>query len=498
MATNPLKKYASKRKLKQSGEPKAKTYKRKQGELQFVVQKHAASHLHYDLRLEVGGVLKSWAIPKGPSLDPSVKRLAIMVEDHPYDYRNFEGVIPSGYGAGTVMIWDCGTYTVDDESDQKSETLIQEGLKRGSIHFNLNGEKLNGRFSLVKLKQVDEGKEEWLLIKSKDAFSSSFDITQEDRSVISSKSLEEISGKASQGRDPLEKYDFITHQEKFYWEEEQITKGDLLRYYEAVAPYILPYLKDRPESLRRYPHGISGQSFFQKNMTSYPDWLETALVEHHDKTVNYMVIHDTKALLYAVNLGSIEIHPWFSRIQHLDHPDFLVLDLDPEAIDFDSVVETAHALHALLTELKVPSFCKTSGGRGLHIAIPLQAKYTYEQAKQFALLIATCIHQQLPDITSLERSPKKRQNKVYIDCFQNNFGQTLAAPYSVRARPGAFVSTPLEWSEIVPGMSPSDYTIFNIVERVKEKGDLFKPLLQKGVDLEKALKRFQKLFVCSK
>ncbi len=820
MPKNPLKKYISKRKINQSHKPKDKIFKRTQGALQFVIQKHAASRLHYDFRLEIEGVLKSWAVPKGPSLDPNIKRLAIRVEDHPYEYRDFEGIIPSGYGAGTVMIWDHGTYNVDGESSKRSEELIQEGLKKGAIHFTLKGDKLHGRFSLVKLKKDDQEKEEWILCKSKDEFSSSFDITQKDLSVVSGKSLEEISGRAYPGtcktsalrkgikakkshlikpmlatlidqpfddpdwifeikwdgfralaeldgshvsiysrnqqlfnerfplivshleqlnldavidgeivaldkegkshfqmlqnatsdkntyfyvfdilflkgrdirslplverksilkrvlqkgshvrylenvvgagvkffnlckkkglegiigkqkeslyetgqrskawvkikadlrqevvicgfteprrsrknfgaliigvykagvlhfaghvgggftekqleeikkflepviiqkcpfkslpktntavtwvkpdflcevkfkewtragtmrmpiflgmradkparavtqeksvstkkvrsaKDSLEKYDFITHKDKIYWEKEKITKGDLLIYYKSIAPYILPYLKDRPESLRRYPNGIDNKSFFQKNLVTFPEWLETIEAEHHDKTVNYMLIQDVESLLYAVNLGSIEIHPWFSRIQNLSNPDFLVFDLDPEQITFDAVVETAHVLNAILTQLKVPSFCKTSGGRGLHICIPLNAKYSYEQAKQFAVLISTLVHQQLPAITSLERSLKKRQNRVYLDCYQNNYGQTLVAPYSVRAKPGALVSTPLEWGEIKNGVSPSDYTLFNTLERLKQKGDLFKPLLQKGVDLEKTLKRLQKL-----
>lgn len=288
-------------------------------------------------------------------------------------------------------------------------------------------------------------------------------------------------------------YDFITNTDKLYWTKEKISKGDLLSYYESVAPYLLPYLKDRPETLKRYPNGISEPSFFQKNVEKHPDWLETVPIEHHDRTVHYLLIQDVRSLLFAVNLGSIEIHPWFSRVQHLENPDFLIFDLDPEAIAFDAVVETAQAIHALLTEIKVPCFCKTSGGRGLHIGVPLNARYTYEQAKQFALLIATLVHQRLPRITSLERSPKKRQKKVYIDCFQNNIGQTLAAPYSVRAKPGAPVSTPLEWSEVKKGLNPLDYNLVSTLARLKKKGDILKPLLKKGVDLEKALKRLEKL-----
>lgn len=290
-----------------------------------------------------------------------------------------------------------------------------------------------------------------------------------------------------------EKFEFITHPDKIYWEQEKITKGDVLHYYESIASFILPYLKDRPESLKRFPNGIAGSSFFQKNLVTYPEWLNTTKIQHHDKTVNYMVIQDVKSLLFAVNLGCIEIHPWFSRIENLDNPDFLIFDLDPEEIPFDRVIETAQALHTLLESIQVPSYCKTSGGRGLHIGVPLNAKYTYEQAKYFAELIALLIHHQLPEITSLERSPKKRQKKVYIDCYQNSFAQTLAAPYSLRAKSGAPVATPLEWKEVKKGLNPMHYTLFNTLERLKKKGDLFRPVLQKGIHLERSLKRLHKI-----
>lgn len=279
-----------------------------------------------------------------------------------------------------------------------------------------------------------------------------------------------------------------------YWEKEKITKGDLLDYYESIAPFILPYLMDRPEVLKRFPNGITKPSFYQKNITSYPKWLSTYEIEHHDKTVNYTLIQDLESLLYVVNLGCIEIHSWLSRVSHLEHPDFLVFDLDPENIAFDSVVVAAQALHSILETIKVPNYCKTSGGRGLHVFVPLQGRYTYEQSKQFVELIALLVHRELPQITSLERSPRKRQKKVYIDCYQNNFGQTIAMPYSVRAKQGAPVSTPLAWSEVKKGLDPLNYTIFNTLKRLQKKKDLFKPVLRKGVDFNKALKLLQKHF----
>lgn len=829
-----LNEYVSKRNLKTSSEPAAKISKSKKGDLKFVVQKHAASHLHYDFRLEVDGVLKSWAIPKGPSMDPAVKHLAIMVEDHPFDYREFEGIISEGYGAGTVMIWDQGVYSVDDETRQKSEELMRLGLEKGTVHFTLDGEKLRGEFALVRLKRGKEN--EWIFLKKNDSYASKEEILLQDRSVISGKNMEEIGliktskensssvkkdvkkkqknqhdpkphkvkpmlatfvdqpfddkewifeikldgfraiaelskdhvelysrnlisfnkrfpsivgqlkelsldaifdgeivalnqegisqfqrlqnevsakdlyfyvfdilyldGKNLQnlpllkrknilsnilktnsviryldhiedeglaffklckekelegviakkkeshyqpgvrskawlkikneqmqevvicgftepkrGRkefgalitgiyknrklhyvghvgggftekelkemkamllphivqecplnDPpktntpvtwvapkyvcevkfkemtaegmmrqpvflglrpdksatetveekpapvkkiknksskiavnkktaknnsLDEYQFLTNLDKLYWKSENITKGDVLSYYASIAKYILPYLIDRPQVLKRFPNGISEPSFYQKNLESHPDWISTIKIKHENKVIEYLLISDIKSLLYAVNLGCIELHSWFSKIQNLENPDILLLDLDPEDISFDAVVETAKVLHTLLESLKIPHYCKTSGATGLHIGIPLGAKYSFEQAKQFAQLIAMKVVQQIPNITSLERLPKHRQRKVYIDFLQNNFGQTMAMPFSIRARAGAPVSTPLDWSEVKKGLNPLDYTMYNTLERLKESGDLFQKVLQKGIDLKKILKSME-------
>lgn len=814
-SSSKLMSYASKRTLSKSKEPKAKDFKRTKGDLEFVIQKHAASRLHYDLRLEVDGVLKSWAIPKGPSLDPKNKRLAIMVEDHPFGYKDFEGVIEEGYGKGAVIIWDRGSYSVKGLSSQESEDLMRQGLNKGEVHFSLEGEKLKGEFILVKLKKE---KDEWLLIKAKDPYASKIEITKKDRSVVSNHTLEELGGPRSfkpalqkapkakskphaikpmlctlidkpfddegwifelkldgfravaelkgsrvelysrnfksfnerfpsivtdlqrlkldaifdgevvaldqkgisrfqllqnqlsesnlplfyyvfdilylNGKDlrklPLierkallksvlkkestiryldhlekkgisflkraekvgcegivgkkkespyragertkewvkikahqrqeaiicgfteprrgrknfgalilgaykngelsyighvgggftdaslariknlllpdvqkkcpfkkkpptntaatwvkpkhlcevrfsewtkdgsmrqpiflglndqkpakevvperpkktkeivenkqnEPFDFISHVDKVYWPKEKITKGDVLHYYAEISKLLLPHLIDRPQSLKRYPDGIEGGRFFQKNVPNPPPWATTIPIEHKEKTVNYLLIQDLKSLLYAINLGCIELHPWFSRYQTLDYPEFLVFDLDPEAISFDSVIETAKVLYEVLNSLDVPSYCKTTGATGLHVCVPLHAKYTYEQAKQFALLIATYVQQQIPEITSLERLPKNRQKKVYIDCFQNNGGQTIVSPYSLRALPGAPVATPLEWKEMKKGILPTDYNLHTIFKRIQKKGDLFKPLLQKGIDMKKALKKFEKL-----
>jgi bifunctional non-homologous end joining protein LigD len=289
----------------------------------------------------------------------------------------------------------------------------------------------------------------------------------------------------------------LTHLSKVYWPKEKYTKGDLIEYYRKIAPYILPYLKDRPESMNRHPGGINGPSFFQKDVKDQmPPWIKTKKIysESNDADINYLICQNEATLVYMANLGCIEINPWNSRIQNQEKPDYLVIDLDPEKISFDKVVLVAQSVHKLLDSIGVANFCKTSGATGLHIYVPLGAKYDYDQAKEFAHLVAMLINHKLPDITSIERSPTKRQRKVYLDYLQNRKGQTLAAPYSVRPKPGATVSTPLEWSEVRLGLDPKNFTIKTIFERLKKKKkDLFKEVLSKGVDLKKALKKVEQL-----
>lgn len=800
-----LKKYRSKRDFQKSPEPS--------GEEQvlsklprFCVQKHAARHLHYDFRLEYRGVLLSWAIPKGPSLDPKDKRLAMKVEDHPLDYQYFEGVIPKGnYGAGTVEIWDQGTfYTPDATTPKEIEKALTVGLKKGHFSIILEGDKLQGEFALLKLKQSSDD-HAWLLIKKEDnkAFSEEvkkpkkalqkkqqkmpafiapmlaklvegpfddedwlfeikwdgyralavidegkitlmsrnkllwndkfpliiqdlkkmsgqvildgeivvldekgrsafqlmqnyqkehlgalcyyvFDVLYKDgedlrdlplisrkeilKKLVNERSfsfirfsdhvlkegkalfkqaskahLEGIIGKkivstyqskrsfdwvkiktslrqevviggftAPRGSrkkfgallvgiynqekqleyvghvgggftgalledvyhqlEPLiqQKSPFVvkpkpnapvtwvkpvlvcevsfsewtsdnmmrhpifqglrmdkppkkiskeipqdlpedetkipkkrtvnkahkvelTHLDKIYWPEEKYTKGDLIAYYQSIASYILPYLKDRPITLHRYPDGIAGNEFYQKDLPpSHPSWIETCEIKQEGKINHYLLINDVDSLLYAVNLGSIDIHPFISRYQDLENPDYCIIDLDPHDISFDKVVESALVVHEILEKIKVKHYCKTSGGKGLHIVIPLYGDYDYEQSRRFAEIIGYLVHQKLPLTTSLERSPNKRQKKIYIDCLQNRISQTIVAPYSVRPRPYAKVSTPVAWKEVNARLDPEQFTIKTVPQRLKKIGDLFLPILKEKNNLKRALTHISK------
>lgn len=288
----------------------------------------------------------------------------------------------------------------------------------------------------------------------------------------------------------------FTNLDKFYWKKEGITKGDMINYYAKVAPYMMKYMKDRPQSMNRHPNGVGGVHFFQKDMRGkIPDWIgrHESFSESTNEMIEYLVCKDEATLLYMANLGCIEMHPWHSRAQKPDNPDYCLIDLDPDTKNtYDQVMEVALLVKQLLDDVKAVGYPKTSGSTGLHIYIPLGAKYDYDQSKQLAELIVNIINQQMPDITSVERNPDKRKGKIYLDYLQNRESQTAAAPYSLRPKPGAPVSTPLDWSELKKGkLQANTYTMLNVFDRLKKVGDLFEPVLGKGIDLAKVLKRIE-------
>lgn len=856
--------YNQKRDFKQTSEPEGKPHE-SSGKLKFVVQRHAASHLHYDLRLEMEGVLKSWAIPKGPSLNASDKRLAMMTEDHPYEYKDFEGSIPEGnYGAGEMEIWDFGTYEPLNKIKGKSDDLVMRAeLHKENLKFILHGKKLKGEFALVKIKNSEKGNE-WLLIKHKDEFSTLEPYDAEEQTAENSKVTEYLNSKKSKktdrseetakafrnyapalsGEKKLKKFiepmlakssdkpfdgadwafeikwdgyravadlrnepqlysrngldfsqkfkkivnqlklqdfpmvldgelvaydssgkpsfqllqqigdkpnllvvfqvfdllwlnghstenlsylqrkellkdalkesdlvkyhdhvlengkDFfrlvenmglegmmakktdssyseglrssewlkiktqqtdevmicgftepkgsrkhfgslilgkyfgkeikfcghigtgfsdkilkelfekmqtliqekspykeipktnekptwlkpelvaeikfteitkdgiyrhpvflrlredksvedlkdisenadqtlreiqrdkeensektekiqdtqtpkvvkkqvvqreneqktkigkqevkLTNQNKIYWPKDNITKGDLVAYYQSVAEFILPHLKNRPQSLNRFPNGIDGMSFYQKDAADEtPDWVKTEKIfsESNEKFINYIICNDAATLAYLNNLGCIEMNVWTSNIQNLDKPDYLVLDLDPsENNSFDDVIQTALEVKKVLDKAKIEGFPKTSGSSGIHIYIPMNAEYSFEQVKNFGHILMQMVQKELPDLTTLERSLQKRdKNKIYLDYLQNRKGQTLASVYSLRPKNGAPVSMPLEWKELKNDLKPTDFNIENALARIQKKGDLFLPTLGKGIDMLKAI-----------
>jgi len=809
-----LDEYASKRDFTKTPEPAPA--KPASAGRRFFVQRHDASHLHYDFRLEIDGVLKSWAVPKGPSLDPALKHFAAMVEDHPLDYGDFEGNIPKGsYGGGSVMLWDRGTFELI--GDEPAEAQIA----RGDLKFRLHGEKLSGGWALVRMKVKGKGNE-WLLIKKKDEASQpGWDVENFAFSVKTGRTQEEIAAglvkavKPKRGFDPsklkgavqapmpgffppmgaqnaaklpkgddwifevkwdgvrghihlangataiytrnnnrcerqypelmvlphfieaeqaildgeivslnekgVSKFDLIQHRihtqdahaiakmaqknpvhlyvfdllyldgydlrkvdlierkralasivrpftllrlsdhfeggeelleaarqsglegllakrknscyesrrssdwlklkltseqefviggytpgerdtfgslalgyrddddelvyagnvgtgfneamlrdlftrlqsvvtdkkpftrgdkipkgtvwvkpelvaqvkfanwtdemrlrapvylglrhdkpaaevtrempadtklrftnpDKVYFPEDGYTKGDLIRYYDTVADLIVPHLKDRPLSLKRYPNGIRAQYFFQKNTPdNYPSWLKTVTVEG----TRFIVANDKTTLLYLTNLGCIDQNPWMSRVGSLDKPDFILMDIDPYHCEFAKVVEAALLVREKLDAIGLKGYPKTTGGDGMHVYVPVEPVYSYDQARSFAEIIARWLALEHPKLFTTPRAVEKREkDRVYFDWMQIAESKTISAPYVVRPHQGATVSTPLDWSEVNSKLHPSQFTMINTPARFAERGDLFADVLTKPQRLEKAFGKLEKL-----
>ena len=473
--------YRTKRNFSKTPEPGAK---RSNGHRKpiFVVQEHHASRLHYDFRLEYDGVLKSWAVTKEPSLDPSVRRLAVEVEDHPVAYAKFSGDIPQGeYGAGHVDIWDNGTWQVTDGDHvpKNAAEVIEEGLRKGHLTFRLDGERLKGGFALIRMDSEVGKKANWLLIKMKDRFAEE---NGEDVKETEGKSRvwhrpDEPKGSASARRsgkvpDEIE----LTSTDKVMFPKQGITKGDLLDYYDRVADRLLPHLQNRPMTLERLPEGLSGKKashFWQKNTPDYyPDWIPRVTLETTEgKEIDYVLVNDRATLLYLVNQGTITFHPWMSRIRSLNNPDYVLFDLDPGKRSFADVVTVAKRLHDYLEEREIPSWVKTSGKSGLHVLVSWRGKKgrsrgDYDAARLWGVEVATAIAGELSDIATTERSIDEREGRLYVDVLQNVRGHHAVPPYVVRATPEATVSTPLRWEELNGNLDPTKYTVKTIFRRL--------------------------------
>ena len=285
----------------------------------------------------------------------------------------------------------------------------------------------------------------------------------------------------------------FTNLDKMFFPTDGWRKRDLLTFYDAVADHLLPHLHDRPLSLKRYPNGIASDHFFQKNASQhFPDWMrcEPITESNPPKINNYPLAQDRASLLYLVNLGCIDHNPLMSRVGSLDHPDWMLLDLDPVEASYDLIVEAALLVRVLLHEAGLEGYCKTTGGDGMHVYVPLEPVYTFEQVRSFAELLSHLAVEREPDLFTTPRSVGKRQKgRVYFDYLQIGSGKTISAPYVVRAYDGAPVATPLDWGEVKHGLKPSDFRIDNAPERFRNKPDLFAPVLAGGQRLEEALQR---------
>ena len=663
-----IERYREKRDFARTPEPRPAELPARRGPPVFVVHRHDARRLHYDLRIEMEGVLRSWAVPKGFSYDPQTKHLAVRTEDHPLEYEDFHGVIPRGqYGAGTMRIWDRGHYEVLHAPDAPA------AVAAGELKLLLFGRKLRGEWHLVR---TGQGEGQWLLFKSRDRYAGPgrdsalgvdlaaapqrpmprslapprasgeaapfsdpdwlFELELAGRRVLAEKrgdavrlrglrrrlpeveaglsrlraesalldgvlvahdeherpsrelleqrlarapvegvrlylfdllyfdefdlrglplvdrkgalrnvlpedpavlfvdhvpgegeslvaavaaaGLEAVIAKragSAYGAGPLADWRRIpvgaapratelpvadalarhagpaaaargggrvklTNLAKVYWPAEGFTKGDLVAYYERVADLILPYLVERPMHLNRFPDGIDGKSFYQKDAKEEtPDWVTTERIasEKRGEEIRYVVCDSRETLLYLANLGSIDLHPWLSRRATPDSPDWAVIDLDPKEAPFLHVVRIARSVGRVLHAIGLRPLLKTSGKTGLHVYVPLEPGYTYEQSRTFCEGVARVVTREHPDIATVERVIGSREGKVYVDFGQNRRGQTVVPPYCVRPVRGATVSAPLLWEELTDDLSPARFTIQTIFRRLEEHGDLFSPAL---------------------
>lgn len=288
----------------------------------------------------------------------------------------------------------------------------------------------------------------------------------------------------------------LTSLDRVYWPKERYTKFDLLKYYWQISKYIIPYLKDRPLILRRFPAGITGQQFYQHNLEEAPDFMDTFIIPEKDgKPIHYSLVKDAADLIYLANIGTIAQNPFMSRTKSLTKPDYFVFDLDPgDKATFKNVIEIALIVKDILDELGLMSYPKTSGSSGIHIWVPIKNQYTYDEVVDFAKGVARLVVDETPRTATIERFTKNRKpQQIYVDYLQNLQGKSVAAAYSVREKPGATVSTPLTWAEVKKGIKIADFTIKNVPARVKKKGDLMKEVLTKKQTLATAQKKLDQL-----
>ena len=472
----------------------------------FVVQRHRARRLHYDLRLEAAGVLLSWAVPKGPTLDPDVRRMAVHVEDHPLDYYDFEGVIPAGeYGGGDVIVWDWGTWDLAETDDPLA------ALDAGNLHFDLHGEKLRGRFVLVRSKRGTD--KDWLLLhKHDDDAVKGWDAEDYPRSVKTGRTNDEVKAAPaaswSSGAiwaaptagelaalDALGKagpWSFnghelrLTNLDKVLFPAKrphpELTKRDLIRHYAQIAPAILPYVAGRPINLHRYPDGIAKPGFWHKAAPQHtPEWIGRWHNDEADpgETQEYLVLDTPAALAWVANFGAIELHPWTSTTEHPHQPTWAMIDIDPgESSSFDDVLVLARLHRTALDHLGVRGMPKVTGQRGIQIWVPVAAGATFDDTRQWVEQLSRAIGATVPEMVSWEWGVAKRGGKVRLDYTQNAINKTLVAPFAVRPAPGAPVSVPITWDELDdPQLRPDRWTIGNVAERLATAGDPLAPLI---------------------
>jgi len=292
----------------------------------------------------------------------------------------------------------------------------------------------------------------------------------------------------------------LTHPERVLYPEDGITKGDLFAYYERVAPVLVPHLRDRPFTLKRYPHGITGEVYFQKQVPrGAPDWIPTREFTTHprgggSRQVHFALVNSPEAVLWMVQMNCIDMNAWYSRVDNPGRPDFVVFDLDPpdEPDGFEQAIEVAHLIRGLLDELDLPGYVKTSGADGIHVLAPIQRRAGFDDTYAFAEAASRLLEQRHPGLVTTEWLKKKRAG-VLLDHRQNGWGKTIASVYSVRPKPGAPVSTPLRWDELTKDIRPRDFSMDVVLERIERHGDLYAPVLEDARPLGAAARRLTRL-----
>lgn len=463
---NKLKKYNQKRDFSKTNEPKGKRVEQSSKKRRFVVQHHMARKEHYDFRLELGGTLKSWAVPKGPSYNIKDKRLAVQVEDHPIDYRNFEGTILAGqYGGGTVMVWDEGYWEPLSSHPKKD-------LEKGSIKFELFGTRLKGKWTLVRFKE-----DNWLLIKENDSVNMFSDINKLTTSIKTGRTMKEIEeGKSTIKKVKNSKKNYIvegitiSNPDKIIFDKPKITKYDIALYYQKVSKRMLPYIENRIISTIRCPEGINGPCFFKKHFeTDNPGIGEIKLPSGKGKKEDYYYIKTSEGLISEVQMNSYEFHIWGSKVSNINQPDMMVFDFDPDdKLSLDKVREGVKDLKSILDELNLKSYLKTSGGKGYHVVVPTTKLKNWNKFSDFAEDIAKVMSQKWPDKYTNNVRKENRKGKIFIDWIRNTKSATSVAPYSIRARKGAKVSMPIKWSEL-DKVKPDEITKEEAIKRLKRK-----------------------------
>ncbi|HYJ68407.1 MAG TPA: DNA polymerase ligase N-terminal domain-containing protein [Nocardioidaceae bacterium] len=518
-ANDQLAEYNRKRDFARTPEPSGRATPPGGDKPRFVVQRHRARRLHYDLRFEIDGVLVSWAVPKGPTLDPKARRMAVHVEDHPIEYLDFEGVIPSGeYGGGDVIVWDIGTWEPHATDDPAA------AVASGELHADMYGSKLRGRLVLIRRGGERGGdQDEWLLLHKRDDDAiDGWDPEKHPRSVLSGRTNEEV----RQDPDRLWRSDLpaaraaisvrtpaltddelaalddlgdggtwhvygrslkLTNLNKELFpareREQPVAKRGLISYAARIAPTILPYLAGRAMNLHRFPNGADSKGFWHKQLPSHaPDWLPRWDNPDADsgEATTYLMVDEAAALVWAANYGALEWHAWTSLADQPRQPTYALVDIDPgKDTSWEDVLTLARLHRTAFEHLGIAGFPKITGRRGIQVWVPIERGPGFDETRAWVEKLSKTIGRVQPDLVSWKWGVGDRGGRTRLDYTQNAVNKTLVAPYSPRAAAGAPVSAPIEWDELDdPDLGPASFTMRTVLDRLDGRGDPFRPLLQ--------------------